>query len=95
MAILSLLASTSALANPVRGPFVCVPAINPSESPLEFRIRESMSCAEGETLMTVQAQQNGTLLIVPAPPPMSQENREALENYQRYHGIRSSTSNGI
>ncbi len=74
-------------ANPIRSTYVCVPAIKPSQAPLEFRIRETQTCGEGETLMKVQGQGDGGVILFPAPPPLSPEQNEVLENYKRYHGL--------
>ena len=73
--------------NPFRSSYVCAPAVNPKESMLEFRIRESSACRENETLLKVYSQKDGTILLYPAPPPASQEDEEALKRYKDFYGI--------
>ena len=76
-----------AIANPFSASYVCVPKIDPAESNLEFRIREGGQCSAEETLMVVQTGPNGSTLLYPSAPPLSQEAKGDLENYKKYMGI--------
>ena len=82
-----LLAANVSQANPFRSSYVCVPAVNPSRSPLEFRVRESSACRENETLLKVYSQGNEAILLYPAPAPASAEDEETLKRYKEFYGI--------
>jgi hypothetical protein len=73
-------------ANPFRAPYVCAPRINPSESPLQFRIRETASCGEGEILLKVYEGKDGAVLLYPASPPAPEE-AEDLKRFKEFYGI--------
>jgi len=84
---ISLVFATTAWAGPFKSSRVCVPLINPGELPLEFRIVEKETCAEGETLMEVREQGGATILSPYSAPEMDPEAQRVLENYKKYNGI--------
>ncbi len=86
--LLNLGFAVSAPANPFQSSLVCVPKINPNQAPLEFQIRNSGSCAEGEKLMQVQTQGDGSVLLLPYQKPLEPEQQEVLKEFKRYHGIK-------
>ncbi len=84
--------SNFAFANPFGSQYVCVPnGIEPSKTPLEFSIRDTGNCQKEETLMLVQPQADGSVLLLPAPPPLTKEEKQDLEKYKKYMGINRTT----
>jgi len=80
------LGTMEAQAHPFRTQYVCVPPVAPNRSPLEFEIRDGGQCKEGEFFMVVQEQKDGSVLLVPATPPLEPEEQKDWEAFKKYYG---------
>lgn len=85
--ILILFFPIGARANPFRSSYICLPAVDPSALQLEFHIREGMNCQEGEQLVRVLPQQDGSILLMPSEVPLPAEEQKELEEFKKYYGI--------
>lgn len=74
------------LANPFKSAYVCVPALSPNNTPLEFDIRDSGSCKAGEAFMAVQVQKDGGILLLPSIPPLEPEVQKDFDAFKKYYG---------
>lgn len=75
-----------AVANPFRTRFVCVPSVAPDQMALEFKVRDSGQCVEGERYLEVLPQADGSVLLLPVQDALTPEQARDLENYRRYFG---------
>ncbi|MDX1387159.1 MAG: hypothetical protein R3257_06180, partial [bacterium] len=75
------------LANPFRHRYVCAPAMNHVQNSLEFYLKDGGPCGQEETWLQVETREDGTILLLPIEPPLSQEQQNDLEAYRRYYGI--------
>jgi len=84
-----LACANGAWAGPFKTNRICIPAINPNQLPLEFQVVEKDACAEGETLMEVREQSDGTTILLPYVPgtPADPEAQKMLEEYKKFNGI--------
>lgn len=73
-------------AHPFRTRFVCVPGVAADQMSLEFKIRDSGQCVEGERYLEVLPQSDGSVLLMPVQDRLSPEEKEDVERYRRYFG---------
>jgi hypothetical protein len=85
--ILLDLAPLAVWAHPFRSPYVCIPTLKPNAPDLEFHVREGQACQEGEQFAQVVPQRDGSVLLLPAEIPLSQERQNELKEFKEFYGI--------
>ncbi len=80
-------------AHPFRTRFVCVPTVAPDRMALDFKVRDSGQCVEGERYLEVLPQADGSVLLLPVQDTLTPEQARDLENYRRYFGGQGGAAN--